>query len=363
MTLEELGYSVDHENYRTETIPEGFQIGRVAAEHKERYIVKTETGDFEAEITGNLRYAASSREDFPAVGDWVALIPYDDENAIIHSIMPRFSSLSRPSVGKFGEKQLIASNIDVAFIVQATDRDFNINRIERYLTICNGSGISSIIILTKTDLITEQALQDMTEAINQRIRKVPVISISNETLAGYKAMRQVIEKGRTYCLLGSSGVGKSTLINNLTGKALMETSAISQSTHKGRHTTSHRELTVLPDGGIIIDNPGMREIGIADTSDGLESTFNSITELAGQCRFKDCTHTNETACAVLEAIDQGNIDAQAYENFLKIEREKAHFNLTETEKRKKDKAFGKMVKNVKNDMQKLSSKHKDVYRK
>ncbi len=350
MTMDDLGYNDTLEKLRIENNLEVFEIGRVIAEHKERYIVKNEKGEFEAEITGNLRFSAKSREDFPAVGDWVALINIDSESAIIHSIFPRLSILSRQAVGKFGERQIIATNIDCALLVQAVDRDFNMNRLERYLTICYSSKVSPIIVLTKTDLIESQKLKEIIENINLRIKNIPLSAISNETKDGYDSIRGFIKKGKTYCLLGSSGVGKSTLINNLSGRNIMKTNAISKSTNKGRHITSHRELTVIESGGILIDNPGMRKIGIIDSADGLETAFDKIINFSKKCKFTDCTHTSEIGCAVVEAVEQGKIDRKSYENFLKIEREKEHFNLTVSEKRKKDKAFGKMVKNFKNDM-------------
>ncbi len=363
MTLEDFGYNDTFEKIRTEKNLEGFEIGRVIAEHKERYIVKSGKGEFEAEITGNLRFSAKSREDFPAVGDWVALINNDSDFAIIHSIFPRLSILSRQAVGKFGEKQIIAANIDFALLVQAVDRDFNINRLERYLTICYASKVSPVIVLTKTDLIESKKLEGIIETINLRLKNVPIFAVSNETKDGYEAIRGLIKKGKTYCLLGSSGVGKSTLMNNLSGKDIMKTNSISRSTNKGRHITSHRELTVLENGGILIDNPGMREIGIIDSAGGLETAFDSIFTFSRECKFTDCTHTCEIGCAVIKAVEQGEVDRKSYENFLKMEREKKHFNLTVSEKRKKDKAFGKMVKNFKNDMQKISPKHKNPYKK
>jgi ribosome biogenesis GTPase len=357
MALEDLGYHDTFEKLRKENNLENFEIARVVAEHKERFIVKNEKGEFEAEITGNLRFTAKSREDFPAVGDWVALLNIDSDLAIIHSVIPRISVLSRQAVGKFGERQIIATNIDFALLVQAVDRDFNINRLERYLTICYASNVSPIIVLTKTDLIEPQNLREIIENIKQRLNNVPIIAISNETKAGYDSMTGLIEKGKTYCLLGSSGVGKSTLMNNLSGKNIMKTNSISKSTNKGRHITSHRELTVLESGGILIDNPGMREIGIIDSTEGLVNTFDKIFSFSKKCKFSDCTHTGEVGCAVFEEVEHGEIDRKSYENFLKIEREKDHFDLTVAEKRKKDKSFGKMVKNFKKDMQKINPKH------
>jgi ribosome biogenesis GTPase len=352
MKLDDLGYNDKIEKSRIENNLEDFDIGRVISEHKERYIVKTEKGEFEAEITGNLRFSAKGREDFPAVGDWVALTMYDSGFSIIHEILPRFSIISRQSVSQFGEVQIIATNIDYAFLIQAVDRDFNINRLERYLTICYSSDVSPIIVLSKTDLIDEQRINGILNDIKLRIKNVPVIAISNETQNGYEAIKKTIEKGKTYCMLGSSGVGKSTLLNNLSGRTIMRTNTISQSTNKGRHVTSHRELIILENGGILVDNPGMREVGIADTTSGLEITFDKIVSLSQNCKFKDCTHTRETGCSILEAVEKGDIDKNSYENYLKLEREKAHFELTVVEKRKKDKELGKIIKNYKKGMNK-----------
>jgi ribosome biogenesis GTPase len=352
MKLEDLGFNSNLEKFRIDNKLDSFETGRVIAEHKERYIIKTEKGEFEAEITGNIRFTARTREDFPAVGDWVALTTYDTDFALIHRIFPRFSVIKRQAIGKFGEIQIIATNIDYAFLVQAVDRDFNINRLERYLTLCNSSEVKPIIVLTKTDLIDDFHLTEIIEHIKVRIKNVPLIAISNESQQGYDSIKMMIEKGKTYCMLGSSGVGKSTLSNNLSGKTIMRTDTISQHTNKGRHVTSHRELIILENGGILVDNPGMREVGIADSESGLEITFDRIVRLAKNCRFKDCTHTNEIACSVLEAIENDEIDKASYENYLKMEREKAHFESNVVERRKKDKEFGKFMKNYKKDMKK-----------
>lgn len=349
MKLEDLGYNSRLEKFRTENKLESFETGRVITEHKERYIVKTAGNEFEAEITGNLRFTAKSREDFPAVGDWVALLVYDSGLAIIHKIFPRFSIIKRQAVGQFGEIQIIAANIDFAFIVQAVDRDFNINRLERYLTICYTSKVNPIIVLSKIDLIDESRLSVLLASVNDRIKNVPVIAVSNESQLGYDNVTSILEKGKTYCMLGSSGVGKSTLLNNLSGKNVMQTGEISQSINRGKHVTSHRELTVLENGGILIDNPGMREVGIADSANGLEITFDKIIAFAQNCKFQDCTHTTETGCSVLEAVGNGEIDSASYENYLKMEREKAHFESTAKEKRDRYKEFGKFMKNYKKD--------------
>jgi len=347
LILEDLGYNIDLENYRKVQNLDSFGVGRVISEHKERYIVKTVEAEYDAEIIGNLRFSAHNRTDFPAVGDWVAISEYDENKAIIHSVFPRKTTIERQAVGKQGEKQIIVTNIDFAFIVQAVDRDFNINRIERYLTICYTSNVVPIIVLNKIDLIDDTELKKLTSKVQERINQVPVITISNETLNGIEKLKENIKKGITYCLLGSSGVGKSTLLNNLSGELLMKTNTISTSTNKGRHVTSHRELLVLENGGIIIDNPGMREVGIADSTGGLEITFETILKLSTDCKFNNCTHTTEIDCAVIAALDRGEIDESSYENYLKMEREKEHFESTIAKRLKKDKDFGKMVKNYK----------------
>jgi ribosome biogenesis GTPase len=296
-----------------------------------------------------LRYTAKNRSDLPAVGDWVAISEFDEGKALIHSIYPRYSLIERQAVGKLGQKQIIAANIDFGLIVQAVNRDFNINRLERYLTICNTSNVEPVIVLSKIDLIDDFELETLLNKINQRIKDIPVVAISNESLVGLDKLTTIITKGKTYCLLGSSGVGKSTLINKMAGTELMKTSAISKSIDRGKHVTSHRELIVLENGGILIDNPGLREVGITDTDIGLELTFDAIIKLSKKCKFNDCTHINEKGCAILEAIDKEEIDKDSYENFQKLQREKTHYESSIRERRKKDKDFGKMIKNYKKD--------------
>lgn len=343
MRLESYGYHAGIEASREELGLQGFAIGRVVAEHRERYVVATESGDTEAEVSGSLRFLAKSREDFPAVGDWVALSVDDSGTAIVHGILPRSSMISRQAVGGFGEIQIVATNVDHALLVQAVDRDFNLARLERYLAICRSSKVDPIVVMTKTDLVDSHRLAEIVRGIPERIGDVPVVAVSDRTDQGYAPLRAMLANGRTYCLLGSSGVGKSTLLNRLCGGDRMRTDAISESTGKGRHVTSHRALFVLEGGAHLIDNPGMREVGVVDSGRGLEVTFDHVLAFSGACRFRDCTHTAEAGCAVLDAVRRGEIGTGSYESFLKMEKERAHFESSVAERRKKDRAFGRMV--------------------
>jgi ribosome biogenesis GTPase / thiamine phosphate phosphatase len=347
-----LGYSKELEDFIKENNLSDFTIGRVTQEHRERYVVSTGENEYEAEITGNLRFSANSRSDFPAVGDWVAMQIYDANQAIIHQVLPRKSILERQAVGKHGEKQVISANIDVVFIVQSIDNNFNINRLERYLAISYAAGIEPVLIISKIDLVNENVIKSAVEDLKLRDKKIKYLLLSNNTHQGIDQIIYFMQKAKTYCVLGSSGVGKSTLINNLLKKNVLETKEISQSTNKGKHTTSHRQMFILENGAIIIDTPGMRELGMIDSEDGIKSTFEEIYELGLRCKFSDCKHIDEKSCAILEAVENGNIDVASYENFLKIQREQQHFQATIAEKRKKDKEFGKMVKSFKKEKKK-----------
>jgi ribosome biogenesis GTPase len=346
MKLTDLGYTNDIENYFTGNDLSDFSPARVTQEHKERYIVSDGENEYDAEITGNLRFTAESRADFPTVGDWVAISVYDSSMAIIHKVLPRKTVLERQAVGKPGEKQIISANIDAALIVQSIDNNFNINRLERYLTISFSAGIEPILVISKIDLVSETEIETALKNLDLRDKKIKTILLSNTSLTGLDGIYSMIQKGKTYCIVGSSGVGKSTLINNLLKKNVLKTGPISESTNKGRHITSHRELFVLDNGGIIIDTPGMKELGVIDNPDGINTTFDDIFNLGLKCKFPDCTHTIESGCAVLEAQEKGIISRESLDNFRKILREQERFKITIAEKRRKEREFGKMAKSV-----------------
>lgn len=327
-------------------------IARVIKEHKELYVIQNASGEYNAEITGNMRFSAESRADFPAVGDWVKASIFDGGQAIIQGLLPRFSMLERQSVGSYGEKQIIATNINKAFIVQAVDRDFNLNRLERYFVMVHNGEIEPVIILNKTDLISEGQLSDIKRQVVSRMRNATIFMTSTVSNQGLNEIMDYLSIGETYSFIGSSGVGKSSLINYLLGKEKLETKEISDATNKGKHTTTHRELILLENGSVLIDTPGMRELGMTDIGSGLEMTFSEIVDLAKYCKFNNCSHTDEPGCKVIEVIEDGLLSEDELENYKRLERQTEHFSSTVAEKRKKDKTFGKMIKDTINSKKK-----------
>ena len=322
-------------------------LGRVIEEHRERYYVATESGVFEAGVTGKIMFDADTKDKFPAVGDWVILSPMDEFQGIIHEILPRKTLLRRRSSGRKAGEQVIAANIDTAFVVMAGNEDFSLNRLERYLTISYDGKIKPIIILNKTDLFTEEEVGSFVKEIKERHPDAELVWTSALTEKGLKYVVEHLIPGKTYCFVGSSGVGKSSLINRLTGKERQETGQISDATAKGRHITTYRELIELENGAFLIDTPGMREVGLSASDAGLEETFADIFALADECRFRDCSHTSEPGCAVLAAVAAGELHQGKLDNFLRLKRESDFFQMDDYEKRAKQRSFAKMVKEYK----------------
>jgi len=350
--LEDLGYSNFFESKRKSLGLTEYSVARVISEYKGAYKVKDINGEYLAKITGKKIFNATKREDYPAVGDWVAITMPDNEMAIIHEILPRQTILYKKYSNK-QDTQIIATNIDTAFIVESVDRDYNLNRLERYLVLVNEGKIKPVIILNKIDLISEEELNQKTSQIKNRFNNIDIISTSTISNQGLDELIYYIEKGKTYCFLGSSGIGKSSLINKLLGEGKIKTKEISASTQKGKHTTTTRDMYFLENGGIVIDNPGTREVGIASASTGIDNVFDEIVILAKNCKYTDCTHMQESGCAVLEAVRTKKLDEEKYLNYIKLKKENEYYKMTDIEKREKDRKFGKFIKNSLDQLNKI----------
>jgi ribosome biogenesis GTPase len=345
MELKTLGFDQWLEDKRSEALRPDCNVARVTAVHKDSYLVKNNKSEVLAELAGNFVYSAESSIDLPAVGDW-ALVQFhnDDTFAIIHGLLPRKSFLRRKTPGKKIDYQMIAVNIDSALIVQACDFDFNLRRLERYLVMVNEGHIEPILLLTKSDLVSTEKLEHRISEVRQANIKCKVLPLSNVTGFGVNHVRQLLEPGKTYCLVGSSGVGKTTLLNHIIGRDLFETNAVRASDGRGKHTTAQRQLIVLDQGAMLIDTPGMRELGNIGVSSGLEESFADIWSLSKTCRFANCTHSQEAGCALLNAIENGTLQADRYQSYLKLMKESEYNELSYVEKRRKDRKFGQFVK-------------------
>lgn len=298
----------------------GYACGRVALEHKNFFRVYTQYGDVLAEISGKLRHEAVNRSDLPAVGDWVVIRPQpESDRAIIHAVLPRRTSFARKIAGSRTEEQIVGANIDTVFLLTSLNQDFSLRRIERYLLIAWESRANPIVILSKSDLCDRVA--DLITEVQAIARGVPIHAISVVTGCGLQDVAQYFKGGQTVALLGSSGVGKSTLINHLTGIEQLRVQTVRASDDRGRHTTTHRELVLLPGGGLVLDTPGMRELQLWDGDASLELVFDDIEALAGKCFFTDCRHQDEPQCAVREALVAGTIDTGRYQSYEKLQKE------------------------------------------
>ncbi len=347
MELKSLGFDQWFQDKRAEAQRPDCSVARVTAVHRGGCLVRNERGEVFAEPTGNFAFSTESSADLPAVGDW-ALVQYhnNDTFAIIHGLLPRKTFLRRKTPGKKIDYQMIAVNIDSALIVQACDFDFNLRRLERYLVMVNEGHIEPILLLTKSDLVGPEELAERISEVRQANIGCKVLPLSNVTGFGVDQVRQLLEPGKTYCMVGSSGVGKTTLLNHIIGRDLFETNTVRASDGKGRHTTAQRQLIVLDQGAMLIDTPGMRELGNIGVGSGLEESFADIWELSRGCRFANCTHTRETGCALLDAIKNGTLSEDRYRSYLKLMKESEYNELSYVEKRRKDKKFGQFVKTV-----------------
>jgi ribosome biogenesis GTPase len=326
------------------------RFARVVAVDRDQLLVIDESGEFRAKLAGRFLYMTEQSIDFPCVGDWVCIQHSStDMVGIIHDVIPRKSFIRRKAAGDTIDYQMIASNIDVALIVQSCHFDFNVNRLERYLVMVRNGQVHPVILLTKSDLVSPETLQQLTERIRSNGINAEVLALSNVTGEGIDNVRDILLPGKTYCLLGSSGVGKSTLINQLIGRQILETNAVS-GTGEGRHTTVRRELLILQNGAMLIDNPGMREFGILGAEDGIGESFADIYTLASICKYRDCSHSNEKGCAVLGAVEKGSLHRSHYNNFMKLRAESEFHDMSYIDKRKKDKAFGRHIKSVKKNL-------------
>lgn len=295
---------------------------RVAGENREVYRIFCEQGEFPAALSGKLRHESASRVGLPAVGDWVlARLRPGEERATIHRVLSRKSSFSRKMAGRKTEEQIIAANVDVVFLVSSLNREFNRRRIERYVTLAWNSGARPVIVLNKADLREDEDAANIRREMKEAANGIQVILASVVRGDGLAELRAIPQIGVTAAFLGSSGVGKSSLINSLMGTHELATQTIRESDDRGRHTTTARQLLLLPQGGIVIDTPGMRELQLWDAGEGIEETFADIQELAAECRFRDCRHQAEPGCAVRSAVQAGALAAERLESLQKLARE------------------------------------------
>lgn len=319
MSIESYGWSSTFEESFRQYREAGYQPARVAREDRERYQIIVDSGEMRAEVTGKFRHQARSRRDFPAVGDWVAVeIPPQSDIALIQAVLPRKSIFSRGATGPTTEEQVVAANVDTAFLVMDLGRDFNPRRIERYLTLTWESGASPVILLTKTDVA--QDIESAMAEVEAVALGAPVHAISALTDDGMEQLSPYLEPGKTVALFGSSGAGKSTLINALLGEEKLLTRELKED-GRGRHTTTWRELIQLPSGALVIDTPGMKQVELWADDASLDESFDDVARLAAQCRFSDCRHTTEPGCAVQAALADGRLPAGRWESYEKLQKE------------------------------------------
>jgi len=350
MKLSDIGFDQWFQEHVSGLRQEGHGVARISAVDRGSYLIRNELGEIPAELAGKFYFQVESSVDLPCVGDWVTVQYHNDAAAaIIHGVFPRKTFLRRKSAGEKVDFQMIAANIDSAFIVQSCHFDFNVRRMDRYLVMAADGGVEPIVVLTKTDLITHDELEQKLTAIRSSAITARVLALSNITGIGFDEFQQVLVSGRTYCLLGSSGVGKTTLINRLIGKDAFETKAVS-GTGEGIHTTARRQLILLHQGSMLIDTPGMRELGLLGVSDGVNQGFEDIVGLSANCRYANCSHTQEPDCAVLAAVSNGELSKDRYSSYMKLRKESEYHEMSYVDKRKKDRAFGRFIKSAMKQM-------------
>jgi ribosome biogenesis GTPase len=343
MNLIELGwneyFAALFESYRAG----GLSPARVTAQHRDRCLAAGDMGEVWAEVSGRFRHQTTDRSGYPAVGDWVALEPIGRNRGIIHAVLERRSAFIRKAAGELTEAQVVAANVDTVFLVTGLDGDFNLRRIERYLTAAWDSGASPVVVLNKCDLC-----EDLAEAVLE-VEAIalgaPVAAVSARDGANLDVLRRYLAPSKTAALLGSSGVGKSTLINRLLGEERLPTGTVREDDSRGRHVTSRREMIVLPGGALLIDTPGMRELQLWVDDESLARAFDDVENLAARCRFADCRHEAEPGCAVREALTNGALDAGRFKSYLKQRRELRHLalKLDSRARRRSEKAFGRKM--------------------
>jgi ribosome biogenesis GTPase / thiamine phosphate phosphatase len=343
-----LGWSPSRAEQFEPYAADGLAPARVAAQHRGGYVVYAESGERPAEVAGRLRHEAASVAEFPAVGDWVAVedAPGADA-ATIHAVLERATVFSRKAAGDEAVEQVVASNVDVVFLVSAFGDDLNVRRIERYLASGWESGAQPVVVLNKSDLAGD--LDAELAEVEAVAFGVPVHVVSCLEGAGLEELRPYLTEGRTVALLGSSGVGKSSLLNRLIGWERQAVQDI-RDDGKGRHTTTHRELVLLPGGGLVLDTPGMRELALWDAGAGVGETFSDVAELAAACRFADCAHESEPGCAVRAALADGSLAEERYESYRKLQGELRHLELKTdplalAEARKARRRFARSLRN------------------
>ena len=314
--------------------------GRVTIVHRTCYEVISENGLFLCELTGNMLFGKSDFE-LPCTGDWVVFQPFDENRGIIVDLLPRERILFRKKIGSSTDKQAIASYVDKAFIVQSLDDNFNVRRAERFMAQILDAGIQPVLVLNKSDLEFDK--QRVNDAIRHIARQIPVFFTSVRFPETIRALQESISEGETVVFVGSSGVGKSSLVNALCGNSALAVSEISASTGKGRHTSTRREMVLMKHLGVLIDTPGVREFGLAVENPDSLGEMLEISDYEKSCRFANCTHTNEPDCAVLEAVKNGSLDPKIVESYHKLQREMWHFSTSEHEKRQREKFFKKSV--------------------